>query len=102
VVALVVVLILLLASIVGFVFAGSSDRIAKGVKIAGVDVSGMTTAQAKLLQHRSAKLEQVPVVFVSGSHRFEITPARLGVKVDWAPRSRPPRIAGVGSGLCAA
>ena len=52
---LVVVLVLLLASIVGFVFAGSSDRIAKGVKIAGVDVSGMTTAQAKtLLQHRSA------------------------------------------------
>jgi vancomycin resistance protein YoaR len=79
-----VVLILLLASIVGFVFAGSSNRIAKGVKIAGIDVSGMTTAQAKaLLQHRSAKLEQVPVVFVSGSHRFEITPARLGVKVDW-------------------
>jgi vancomycin resistance protein YoaR len=79
-----VVLLLLVVSVVGFVFAGPSDRIATGVKVAGVDVGGMTPAQAKtLLQHRSAKLEHVPVVFVSGSHRFEITPARLGVKVDW-------------------
>jgi vancomycin resistance protein YoaR len=75
---------MLVASVVGFAFAGSSDRIAQGVKIAGVDVSGMTPAAAKsLLQHRAAKLEHVPVVFVAAGHRFEVTPARLGVKVDW-------------------
>ena len=74
---------MLLASIVGFAFAGASDRIANGVKVAGIDVSGMTRGQAKsLLERRAAKLQHVPVVFVSGSHRFEITPARLGVKVD--------------------
>ena len=75
---------MLLASIVGFAFAGSSDRIANGVKVAGIDVGGMTPAHAKsLLERRAAKLQHVPVVFVSGNHRFEITPARLGVKVDW-------------------
>jgi vancomycin resistance protein YoaR len=66
------------------VFAGPSDKIATGVKIGGVDVGGLTPAQARArLQARANKLEHVPVVFVSGSHRFEITPARLGVKVDW-------------------
>jgi vancomycin resistance protein YoaR len=66
------------------VFAGPSDKIATGVKIGGVDVGGLTPAQARArLQARSNKLQHVPVVFVSGSHRFEITPARLGVKVDW-------------------
>jgi vancomycin resistance protein YoaR len=78
------VLLLLIGLVVGLVFAGPSDRIATGVKIAGVDVGGLSPAQARsLLQKRSAKLEHVPVVFVSGSHRFEITPARLGVKVNW-------------------
>jgi vancomycin resistance protein YoaR len=81
---LVAVLLMLIVSVVGFAFAGSSDRIAKGVKIAGIDVGGMTPAQAQsVLQHRAAKLQHVPVVFVSGSKRFDITPARLGVKVDW-------------------
>lgn len=75
---------MLIASVVGFAFAGASDTIAKGVKVAGIDVGGMTPTEAKsLLERRSAKLEHVPVVFVSGSKRFEITPARLGVKVDW-------------------
>ena len=75
---------MLVISVVGFAFAGPSDRLASGVSVAGVDVGGMTPAQAKaVLQHRAAKVEHVPVVFVSGSKRFEITPARLGVKVDW-------------------
>ena len=75
---------MLVASVVGFAFAGSSNRIAKGVKIAGINVGGMTPGAAKsLLQQRSAKLQHVPVVFLAGSHRFEITPARLGVRVDW-------------------
>ena len=81
---LIAVLLMLLASVVGFVFAGASDHIATGVKVAGIDVGGMTPAQARtILQRRAAKLEHVPVVFVAGTRRFEITPARLGVKVDW-------------------
>jgi vancomycin resistance protein YoaR len=80
-----IVLVALLSSLVGLIFAGSSDRIATGVKVAGVDVSGLTVDQARmLLQRRAARLQHVPVVFVSGAHRWAITPARLGVKVDWA------------------
>ncbi len=80
-----IVLIALLSSLVGLIYAGSSDRIATGVRVAGVDVSGLTVDQARtLLQRRAAHLQHVPVVFVSGAHRWEITPARLGVKVDWA------------------
>jgi len=80
----VVAVLLLTGAVVGFVFAGPSDRIATGVKIGGIDVGGLTPAQARTrLQTRASKLQHVPVVFVSGSHRFEITPARLGVKVDW-------------------
>jgi vancomycin resistance protein YoaR len=81
---LLVLLGTLVAGIVGLVFAGSSDRIATGVRIAGVDVGGLTGAQARaLLEKRAAKLQHVPVVFVSGSHRFEVTPARLAVRIDW-------------------
>ena len=81
---LLVLLGTLVAGTVGLLFAGSSDRIATGVKVAGVDVGGLTAAQARaLLEKRAAKLQHVPVVFVSGSHRFEVTPARLAVKVDW-------------------
>jgi vancomycin resistance protein YoaR len=80
----VIVLLTFVGAVVGMIFAGPSDRIAAGVRIGGVDVGGLTAAQAKAkLQARSTKLEHVPVVFVSGSRRFEITPARLGVKVDW-------------------
>jgi vancomycin resistance protein YoaR len=81
---LVIVLLTLVGGVVGMIFAGPSDRIATGVKIDGVNVGGLTPAQARTrLQARANKLQHVPVVFVSGSHRFEITPARLGVKVDW-------------------
>lgn len=70
---------------VGLIFAGSSDHIATGVRVAGVDVGGLSLGQARtLLQRKAARLQHVPVVFVSGGHRWEITPARLGVKVDWA------------------
>lgn len=80
-----VVLIALCSGLFGLIYAGSSDRIATGVEIAGVDLGGLTPGEAKsLLQHRAAKLLHVPVVFVSGTRRWEITPARLGVKVDWA------------------
>jgi len=79
-----IVLLALLTSLLGLIYAGSSDRIAAGVKIAGIDVGGMTIDHARtLLQHRAARLQHVPVTFVSGSHRWEITPARLGVRVDW-------------------
>ena len=71
-------------SLVGVIYAGSSERLATGVHIAGIDVGGRSIADARrLLETRAARLRHVPVVFVSGRHRWKITPARLGVRVDW-------------------
>ena len=71
-------------ALVGLAFAGSSDRIATGVEIAGIDVGGLTSAQARQkLEKASAKLSWVPVEFVTKSKRFEVAPAQLGIIIDW-------------------
>lgn len=76
--------LLLIAAVVGFVFAGSSDVLAHGTRIAGVDVGGMKPDDAeRLLARRAARLAGVPVTFVVGSKRVAITPRELGVSVDW-------------------
>ena len=68
----------------GVVYAGSPSRLAEGVHIAGVDVGGMTSAQAvAALSARADQLEHVPVVFAAGSERFRIAPGQLGVQADW-------------------
>jgi vancomycin resistance protein YoaR len=70
--------------VLGFVFAGSPTTIADGVHIAGVDVGGMETGNARsLLAGEAARLASKPVVFVAGGHRFPIRPAELGVESDW-------------------
>ncbi len=69
---------------VGIGFAGATDTIPSGVTIDGVDVSGMTAAQAKeTLEARAADLATTPVVFTAAGETFAIRPKRLGVKVDW-------------------
>jgi vancomycin resistance protein YoaR len=86
-------------SMIGFLYAGSPDRLAGGVTIAGVDVGGLSPGDARtLLEHRSARLARVPVLFVSGSHKWEITPDRLGVKVDWSAAVESARRQGGGFG----
>ncbi len=77
--------LLALVAVLGFAFAGSSQTLAEGVRIAGVDVGGLTPRGARtLLAHRSESLQDVPVTFVAGSKRWEITPKALGVEVDWS------------------
>ncbi len=79
-------LLVALALGVGIGFGGSTDRIADGVTIAGVDVSGMTAAEAtKALEARSARAASRPVVFVHGRQRFTVVPGQVGVSADWAP-----------------
>ena len=68
----------------GVGFAGSSDRIAAGVSVAGVDVGGKTAEEAKrTLERRAAALAAQPVVFTGGEQRFLLTAAQLGVAADW-------------------
>ena len=71
-------------ALIGLAFAGSPDRIATGVEIAGIDVGGLTSAQARQkLEKASAKLTWVPVKFIARDKRFEVAPAQLGILVDW-------------------
>jgi len=70
--------------LLGLVFAGSPTRIAAGVSIEGVNVGGLTAAEARgKLERRSAALAQVPVVFTAGRHQWTLRPVSLGVETDW-------------------
>jgi vancomycin resistance protein YoaR len=82
---LVVALLVITASALGLVFAGSPQRIAAGVRIDGVDVGGMKPRDAeRLLEQKARALERVPVVFVAGEKKWRVRPAQLGVRADWA------------------
>jgi len=79
------VVLTLVAIGVGLVFAGSPEKLASGTRIAGVDLGGLTPAAAtRLLEQRAARLSHVPVTFTAGANHFRLTPAQLGVQVDWA------------------
>ena len=70
--------------VVGYAFAGSSNRIATGVEIAGVDVGGLTATEAQQkLEKASSKLAWVPVELIAKGKHFEVAPAQLGITIDW-------------------
>jgi vancomycin resistance protein YoaR len=72
------------ATVLGFVFAGSSTTLANGVTIDGIDVGGMSAKDARaLLQRRSYAVAGKPVVFLAGGRRYSIRPNDLGVELDW-------------------
>jgi vancomycin resistance protein YoaR len=88
-----------LAVLAGVVFAGSPARIPEGVRVAGVDVGGLTPGAARsLLERRSAAFRHVPVTFFAGEDRWQITPYRLGVEADWAAAVDAARRQGEGFG----
>jgi vancomycin resistance protein YoaR len=68
----------------GVLFAGSPERIPAGVTLAGVNVGGLTAAEAeRTLSARAAALADVPVVFTAGERRYPLTARELEVRVDW-------------------
>jgi vancomycin resistance protein YoaR len=80
----VAVLVLLTATVLGLAFAGSEERLPDGSRIAGVDVSGKTTNEARsLLERRSAELGQTPVTFTAGGKSWRVKPDSVLVDVDW-------------------
>ena len=88
-----------LGTVLGLAFAGSPSTLPQGVQIAGIDVGGMSAEEATaLLEGRAAELERVPVAFVAGSDRFELSPVQLGVEVDWAGAVETARRQGEGFG----
>jgi vancomycin resistance protein YoaR len=77
-------LVLVGAIVLGLAFAGSPERLPAGTEIAGVDVSGLTAAEARsLLEKRSHELSNVPVVFTAPGRHWRVKPSRVVVDVDW-------------------
>jgi vancomycin resistance protein YoaR len=89
----------LLLVVIGFAFAGSSNSLPAGARIAGVEVGGLSPKAAqRVLEHRALELRRVPVVFTRGDRRFEIRPAAVAVEVDWAAAVEAARQEGEGFG----
>ena len=74
-----------LAVVAGIAFAGSPDRVAAGITVAGVNVGGLNAedAQAKL-ENVAARHASEPGVFTAAEYRFNIRPAALEVEGNWA------------------
>jgi len=82
--AILAVVAALAVMVLGLAFAGSPSRLADGVRIAGVDVGGMTPGHARsVLDQRSKELADEPVTFRVGSRTWNLEPRHLGVRVDW-------------------
>jgi vancomycin resistance protein YoaR len=82
--AIVAVVAALAVMVLGLAFAGSPSRLADGVRIAGVEVGGMTPGHARsVLDQRSKALADEPVTFRVGSRTWNLEPRHLGVRVDW-------------------
>jgi lipoprotein-anchoring transpeptidase ErfK/SrfK len=80
----VLLLILIGSAVAAFAYDSSrDDLIAKGITIAGVDVGGMTTAEARQVIARQLKepLEQ-PIRVRRGKTRFTLSAQDAGVKAD--------------------
>jgi vancomycin resistance protein YoaR len=96
----ILVAVLALAAIaLGLAFAGSPSRLASGVRIAGVDVGGKTSREARsILARRASQLSAVPVTFRAGSRTWRLEPRRLGIRVDWGAAVDAVRRQGEGFG----
>jgi vancomycin resistance protein YoaR len=71
-------------ALLGFLFAGSPDQIAAGVRVAGIEVGGLTAAEATAKLERQARVAaQVPVVFNAAGNTWRLRAANLGVEADW-------------------
>ena len=83
--SLATVLSLVVAALVaGFVYAGSPSQLAAGERIAGVDVGGLSTTDAKLaLKRREAALAGVPLVVHVGGRTYDVRAGEIGLRVDW-------------------
>jgi vancomycin resistance protein YoaR len=78
-------LVMVLAVLVGLVFAGSRQELAPGTYVAGIDVGGLPSRQAVAeLEQAFAKVDAAPVTFAAGDERFTFAANQLGVEPDWS------------------
>jgi hypothetical protein len=84
-IALVTVLLLVGAALVaGLVYAGSPTTLAEGEQIAGVDVGGLTTAEARrALKRRDAQLARVPLIVHVAGRTYRVRSGEIGLRINW-------------------
>lgn len=76
--------VFVLVPAIGIGFAGSSDAIPAGVSIAGIDVGGLTRADAEqALQERARTVASEPVSFTADGQTFSVVPSATGITADW-------------------
>jgi vancomycin resistance protein YoaR len=95
--------LLVAAGVVGVLFltafAGSPAKLADGVRIAGVDVGGLTPKQARqLLERRFQDVERTPIAFSAGGRTFKLMAVQLGIQPDFAGAVEAARREGDGFG----
>jgi vancomycin resistance protein YoaR len=96
---LVVGLFLVGGTVLGLAFAGSSERLPAGTEIAGVDVSGLTTGEARAqLERKSKDLANDPAVFTAGGKSWRVRPSAVVVDVDWGAAVQAAQRQGEGFG----
>jgi len=70
--------------LLGLAFAGSSQELAAGARVAGVDVGGLTQREAVAkLDRLFSKVANDPVKFAAGDESFAFAANQLGVRPDW-------------------
>ena len=93
------ILAALLAAVGAIVYAGSPSTIARGVKVDGVDIGGLSSREATLaLERRSQASLGKPIRFVAGGHVFQLEASDIRLRPDWAAATAAARQAGDGFG----
>jgi vancomycin resistance protein YoaR len=79
------VLLVLIAIAIAIVYAGSPGTLARGLRVDGVDVGGLSTAEAtRTLQRRSQATLGKPVPFVAAGRTFQLKASDISLEPDWA------------------
>jgi vancomycin resistance protein YoaR len=94
-----VLVLALLVIVVAIVYAGSPGTLARGVEVDGIEVGGLSTAEAtRKLEQRSRASLGVPVSFTAGGRTFVLSAADLRLAPDWAAAVAKARASGDGFG----
>jgi vancomycin resistance protein YoaR len=92
-------LLVLFAVAMAIVYAGSPATIARGIQVEGIDVGGLSAAEATVaLGNRSRGALAKPVSFVASGRRFELEASDIRLQPDWAASIAAARHAGDGFG----
>jgi vancomycin resistance protein YoaR len=93
------VVLILIAIVSAIVYAGTPATLAEGIRVDGVDVGGLSQAEAALLlKQRAAASRGKPVTFTVAGRSFEVRASQVRLESDWAAAVAAARHKGDGFG----